>query len=182
MEKNKVDKEYESLRSQCIQKYRKLYKDSLVFDLCKVDKPTRVRLLEDPVYLADTKAIKASLFESQIDTLDSVLGGVYSPEPNKDISQIILKAMEMKQKLLLDDIGINDDVKNALNIVFTTMSKEDFENLGTVEINEGNGNTDFSSDYGMTEGELSAEEKARKMLVEKQLEEKRRKESEDGDS
>ena len=167
------NKEYENLRQKCIDKYRKLYKDSLVFDLCKVDKPTRVKLLEDDVYVTETKAIKASLFETQISTLDNVIAGTYVTDQTKDQSQTVLKAMEMKQKLLLDDIGINDDIKNPLNIVFTSMSKEDFENLGTVEIEEGTGTTEFSSDFGLQSENMTAEEKAKKLLAEKQLEEKR---------
>ena len=173
---------YEELRKQCIQKYGKLYKDSLVFDLCKVDKPTRIMLLEDEVYITETKAVRASLFETQVDTIDAVLAGVYSPEANKDTSQTILKAMEMKQKLLLDDIGINDDVKNALNIVFTAMTKAEFDLLENVEVEEGNGSTDLDSDFGMDSDSLSAEEKAKKMLREKQREEKRLLEEENGNS
>ena len=166
-------KEYENLRQKCIDKYRKLYKDSLVFDLCKVDKPTRVKLLEDEVYLTETKAIKASLFEAQVNTLDEVIAGAYVTDQTKDQSQTVLKAMEMKQKLLLDDIGINDDIKNSLNIVFTAMGKDDFEKLGTVEIEEGTGTTELPSDFGLQREDMTAEEKAKKLLAEKQMEEKR---------
>lgn len=171
------NKEYENLRQKCIDKYRKLYKDSLVFDLCKVDKTTRVKLLEDEVYITETKAIKASLFEAQVNTLDEVIAGAYVTDQTKDQSQTVLKAMEMKQKLLLDDIGINDDIKNSLNIVFTAMNKEDFEKLGTVEIEEGSGTTELSSDFGLQSENMTAEEKAKKLLAEKQMEEKRLREN-----
>ena len=171
----KTDTTYTELRDECIRKYKKLYKDSLVFDLCRVDKATRIRILEDPVYIAETKSLKASLFVEQIDKLDEVLAGVYAEE-GKDQSQTVLKALDMKQKLLLEDIGINDDVKNALNIAFVSMSKEDFEKLDTVEVEEGNGNTDLSSDFGMVSDEMSAEEKAKQLLAVKQREEKMKKE------
>ena len=167
----KDNKEYIELRNECIRKYKKLYKDSLVFDLCKVSKADRVRILEDPVYLTETKSLKASLFVEQIDKLDEVLAGVHSEE-GRDNSQTILKALDMKQKLLLEDIGINDDVKNALNIAFVAMSKEDFEKLDTVTVEEGNGNTDLSSDFGMTSDVMSAEEKAKQLLKKKMAEKK----------
>lgn len=171
--------EYEDLRGRCIKSYGKLYKDSLVFDLNKVDKAVRIRLLEDPVYITETKALKASLFEQQVDTLDTVLSGAYA-EHGKDNSPTILKAMEMKQKLLLDDIGINDDLKNALNVAYTAMSKDEFESLPTIEVNEGNGSTDLSSDFGLSQDNLSAEEKAKQMLAVSRREEKLRREREDG--
>lgn len=174
MEKNRIEesfKTYAEIREECIRKYKKLYKDSLVFDLCKVDKATRVKLLEDPVYIAETKSLKADLFVQQIDKLDEVLGGIYAEE-GKDQSQTILKALDMKQKLLLEDIGINDDVKNALNIAFIAMSKEDFESLDTIEIEEGSGNTELAGDFGMQSDDMSAEEKAKKLLAQKQAEAK----------
>ena len=173
LELTEKEKEYIEIRKNCIDKYKKLYKDNLVFDLCKVDKATRIKLLEDNIYIMETKAIKAGLFENQIDTIDNVIAGVYTTEPSKDSSQVVLKAMEMKQKLLLDDIGINDDIKNALNVIYTSMDKEEFNSLGTIEIEEGSGNTDLSADFGMTsDDQLSAEEKAKKLLRQKQSEEK----------
>jgi hypothetical protein len=164
--------EYENLRRACIASYGTLFKDSLVFDYNRVGKADRIRLLEDEVYITETKALRAGLFKNQVDILDAVIAGTYAGNEGKDQSQVILKATEMKQKLLLDDIGINDDVKNALNIVYTNMNKEDFENLNTVEIEEGNGSTELSSDFGLSDDNLSAEEKAKQLLAIKQREEK----------
>lgn len=173
---------YEEIRDACIAKYKKLYKEQLVFDLCMVDKPTRVKLLEDPVFIMHTKASRARLFEEQLDVVNEVLSGVYAGEDTKDRSATVLKALEMKQKLLLDDIGINDDIKNALNIVYVAMSREDFEAMETVEVYQGSGNTELSSDFGMTHDDMSAEEKAKKLLADKQREAKMKKEVEDGNS
>ena len=57
----------------------------------------------------------------------------------------------MKQKLLLEDLNITKDDSNALNVTFVAMSKEDFEALDTVEINEGSNTTELSADFGVSE-------------------------------
>ena len=127
-------KDYEELRDKCIQKFKILYKDAVVFDYCEVPKDIRIRLLNDPYYISKTKALRASLFAQQLETLDAVLAGAYgNPDKPTDQSATVLKALEMKQKLLLEDLNINKDDSNALNIAFTAMSKEDFEALETVE-------------------------------------------------
>lgn len=143
--------EYEKLREQCIKNFAKLYKDSLVFDICEVDKPTRLRLQQDPVYVAKTKALKASLFLNQLDILDNVLAGAYQGEKQTDQSANILKALEMKNKLLLEDLNVNKDDSNSLNVTFTAMGKEAFEKMETVEVSKGSNNTELGADFGMSE-------------------------------
>ena len=144
---------YEQLRDKCVKTYGKLYKDSLVFDICKVDKQTRIRLQQDPVYIAETKALKAGLFLNQLDILDNVLAGAYAnSEKPTDTSATILKALEMKNKLLLEDLNVNKDESNALNVTFTAMSKEDFESLETIEVHKGsNNNTELGADFGVSD-------------------------------
>lgn len=146
------DVEYEELRDKVITKYKILYKDSMAMDMCEVPKEVRVRMLQDEYYITKTKAIKASLFAQQLETLDSVLAGSYaSTEKPTDTSGTVLKALEMKQKLLLEDMNVNKDETNALNVTFIAMSKEDFEALETVEINEGSNTTELSADFGVSE-------------------------------
>lgn len=171
------EKEYEELRDKVITKYKILYKDSMAMDICEVPKEVRVRMLQDEYYLTKTKAIKAGLFAQQLETLDSVLGGVYSnPGKPADTSGTVLKALEMKQKLLLEDMNVNKDETNALNVTFIAMSKEDFEALDTVEINEGSNTTELSADFGTSEdtdsfeARLKADAKARLAELDKSKE------------
>jgi hypothetical protein len=84
--------DYEQIRDKCIKTFGKLYKDTPVFDYCEVDKQTRLRLQQDPVYIAKTKALKARLFLDQLDTLDNVLAGSYQGEKPTDMSSTVLKA------------------------------------------------------------------------------------------
>lgn len=147
-----TQKEYEELRENVISKFRILYKDALAMDMCEVPKDLRIRMLDDEYYLTKTKAIRASLFAQQLEILDSVLAGSYAnSEKPTDQSGVVLKALEMKQKLLLEDLNITKDDSNALNVTFVAMSKEDFEALDTVEINEGSNTTELSADFGASE-------------------------------
>lgn len=141
-------KEYEALRDKVIAKYRILYKDALAMDLCEVPKDVRIRMLDDSYYINKTKAIKANLFAEQLETLDSVISGSYSTEETKDRSQVVLKALEMKEKLLLEDLNVTKDESNALNVTFVSMNKEDFEANDTVEVFEGGNTTELGADFG----------------------------------
>ena len=163
-------KEYEELRDKVISKYKILYKDSLAMDACEVPKEIRIRLFEDEVYLAKTKAIKATLFEGQLNILNGILAGVYAEE-GKDNSATLLKALEMKQKLLLEDLNVVKDDSNAVNVTFMSMSKEDFENLDVVEINEGSNNsTELGADFGVADDDNNSFEARMKAEVQKKME------------
>lgn len=173
-----ADKTYEELRAEVIAQFRIIYKDSLAMDICKVPKDVRIRMLEDPEYLAETKAIKASLFVDQLNILDGVLAGVYnnSDKPT-DTSGTVLKALEMKQKLLLEDINITKDESNALNVAFVAMSREDFEALETVEVNHGGNTRELSADFGVSDDTDSFEARL-KADAKQRLKEKEEKEAE----
>ena len=144
---------YEELREQVIRKFGIVFKDSVAMDACKVSKDIRIRMLEDPVYIAETKALRANLFVDQLDELDNVISGVYdNTEKGSDRSATVLRCLELKQKLLLEDLNINKDESNALNVSFIAMSQEDFEKLETVEVNKGsNNNRELSADFGVSE-------------------------------
>jgi hypothetical protein len=163
-------KEYEELRDKVISKYKILYKDSLAMDACEVPKEIRIRLFEDEVYLAKTKAIKATLFEGQLNILNGILAGVYAEE-GKDNSATLLKALEMKQKLLLEDLNVVKDDSNAVNVTFMSMNKEDFESLDVVEINKGSNNsTELGADFGVADDDNNSFEARMKAEVQKKME------------
>ena len=141
--------EYEDLRAKVISKYKILYKDNMAMDMCEVPKEVRVRMFEDPYYITKTKAIKADLFAQQLETLDAVLAGSYgNPDKPTDQSATILKALEMKQKLLLEDLSITKDDSNALNVTFMSLTSEEFNAIETVTVNEGsNASDDLGVDF-----------------------------------
>lgn len=174
-----TEKEYEELRDRVISKYKVLYKDSLAMDICEVPKDTRVRLTEDPVYISKTKALKAGLFLEQLDLLNDVITGSFdNSEKPSDRSATVLKALELKNKLLLEDLNVTKDDSNALNVTFIAMSREDFEALETVEINEGSNTAELSADFGASEDTDSFEARLKADAKErlKELEENKGKE------
>lgn len=170
-----LGKTYEELRADVISKYKVVYKDSIAMDACKVPKELRIRMLEDPEYIAETKAIKAHLFISQLDELDNIVAGNYdNSEKGTDRSATVLRCLELKQKLLLEDLNVTKDESNALNVSFIAMSKEDFEALETVEINQGGNSREIGADFGVSddtdsfEARLKADAKERLKKKEEQ--------------
>ena len=170
-----ADKTYEQLREEVVKKFGIVFKDSVAMDACKVPKDMRIRMLEDPEYIADTKALKASLFVNQLDELDNIIAGAYdNSEKGSDRSATVLRCLELKQKLLLEDLNINKDESNALNVAFIAMSKEDFEALETVEVNQGGNSRELSADFGVNddtdsfEARLKADAKQRLDSLEKE--------------
>lgn len=158
-----TQEEYEKLRNDVIQKYKIVYKDSVAMDACKVPKDVRIRMLEDTEYIAETKAIKAFLFIDQLSELDNVITGSYdNSEKGSDRSATVLKCLELKQKLLLEDLNVTKDDSNALNVAFTAMSREDFEALATVEVHQGGNSTELGNDFGVSEDSDSFEARLKK--------------------
>ena len=137
-------------------------------DMCEVPKDIRIRMLEDEYYLTKTKAIKASLFAQQLETLDAVLAGSYAnSEKPTDQSATVLKTLEMKQKLLLEDLNITKDESNALNVTYIGMTKEDFMACETVEIFEGSNSSELGADFGGGENQDSFEARMKAKTQEK---------------
>lgn len=147
-----AEKTYEELRADVIDKFKIVYKDAVAMDACKVPKDVRLRMLDDPVYISETKAIKAHLFIDQLEELSNIIAGTYdNSEKGSDRSATVLRCLELKQKLLLEDLNVNKDESNALNISFIAMTKEDFEALDSVEVNKGGNSREIGADFGVSE-------------------------------
>ena len=175
-----ADKTYEQLREEVVKKFGIVFKDSVAMDACKVPKDVRLRMMEDPEYIADTKALKANLFITQLDELDNIIAGSYdNSEKGSDRSATVLRCLELKQKLLLEDLNINKDESNALNVAFIAMTKEDFEALETVEVNHGGNSRELSADFGVNDDTDSFEARM-KADAKQRLQAKEDKEKENG--
>ena len=147
-----AEQTYEELRADVIDKFRIVYKDAVAMDACKVPKDIRLRMIDDPVYISETKAIKAHLFIDQLEELSNIIAGTYdNSEKGSDRSATVLRCLELKQKLLLEDLNVNKDESNALNVSFIAMTREDFEALDSVEVNKGGNSRELSADFGVSE-------------------------------
>lgn len=163
-----AEQTYEELRSDVIEKFRIVFKDSVAMDACKVPKDIRIRMLEDPEYIAETKAIKAHLFIDQLEELDKIVVGTYdNSEKGSDRSATVLRCLELKQKLLLEDLNVTKDESNALNVTFVSMNREDFEALETVEIKAGGNSDELGADFGSVEDMDSFEARQKAKIQEK---------------
>ena len=138
---------YEEMRDNAILCFAKIYKDSLACDMAEVPKEVRIRLLEDQVYLSATKKIKAEMYSKQLKLLQDVIDGQYS-DPDKGNANEILKALDMRNKILFDDLNVDADESNALNITMIAVTREDFLALPTVEVSITNNaaNTSLADD------------------------------------
>ena len=171
---------YEELREQVIKKYKIIYKDALAMDICEVPKDVRLRMLEDPYYISKTKAIKAGLFVEQLEQLDGIVSGKFdNSEHPTDRSAVVLRALELKQKLLLEDLNVTKDESNALNVAFIAMTKEDFEALDSVEVNHGGNTRELSADFGVSEDTDSFEAR-QKAEIKQRLKEKEERDKANG--
>lgn len=161
-------KTYEELREQVIKKFGIVFKDTVAMDACKVPKELRIRMLEDPEYITETKALRANLFVEQLNELTNIIAGTYdNSEKGSDRSATVLRCLELKQKLLLEDLNINKDESNALNVTFVAMNREDFEALETVEIKAGGNTNELGADFGSTEDMDSFEARQKAKIQEK---------------
>ena len=160
-------KDYESLRSQCIDKFKLIPKDQIVFDACEVPKEVRIRLLDDEVYLAKTKAIRANQFIENIRILDRAIAGAFAGSKDTDQTSNVLKASELKNRILFDELNVNKDESNALNVTYIGMTKEDFKACETVEIFEGSNSAELGADFGGEEKQDSFEARMKAKTQEK---------------
>ena len=162
-----AEKEYSVLREEAIEAFGFIYKDTLAFDMVLADKSERTRLLQDNIYLSRTKAKRAYLYKEQLTEINKLIEGDFRSE--KDSSATKIRAIEMKNKLLFQDMMIDADESNALNVAFVSMTREDFESTDTIEVHSGSGESFVDlSDMRAEEDEETPEEKLKRMVEEKQ--------------
>lgn len=123
---------YEELRQECIDFYNSVYNDELAFDANKVDKATRAKLLNDEVYLKETKAISARLFRSQVNKLKSLSEDTGIEDRQASVR---LKALDMLNAMIFKNLDAAPDEREALNVKYAPMTEEELRVLPTVEVN-----------------------------------------------
>ena len=77
------------------------------------------------------------MYATQIDKLDDIMTASNGLD-DKDNSASILKALDMKNKLLFQDLNMEADESNTLNITFVPISREDLEDKYEVHISSSN--------------------------------------------
>lgn len=145
---------YIALRTSCIDTFKTVCKDSIAFDINEVPQELRVRLLQDPEYIAKTKCYKGLLFKKQLEVLNGVINDEYGDSKKATAPSDIMKAIEMKNKILFSDMNIDADESNALNITMQMYSREEMLKMETVTAA-----TEGSNNASLAEEEPKATEK-----------------------
>ena len=129
---NDTEAQYVALRDSCVATFKTVCKDSIAFDINEVPQELRIKLLQDTIYIAKTKCYKGMLFKKQLEVLDGVIDDEYGPADKATAPGDIMKAIEMKNKILFSDMNIDADESNALNITMQMYTREEMAALETV--------------------------------------------------
>jgi hypothetical protein len=159
---------YSQVRSLCIKSYAKVFRDELAFDLNCVPKAVRLRLIDDPVYKTQTKALKAKMYAEQISTLSCIASSGMTSDDGRDNSKTVLSAIQSQNNLVFSDLNDADE-DSKINIEFIAMTEADFASDPLTEIHEGTSNGNLSGGEE-TGAEEALKEKAKK-IAEKEREE-----------
>lgn len=125
-------RDYEELRDSCIADFKKVYKDSIVFDMNECSQEERTLLSQDPEYLKKTKSYKAKLYAENLGYYNRVLQDEFGDEDKTISPADVMKAVEARNKILFSDLNIDADDANSINIMMTFLSKEEMEKITNV--------------------------------------------------
>lgn len=152
----KNDKEtddFSAVVSRVISCYKKVLNAGMALDACRVQGKLRAMILADPVFIRETKAIRAEKYFEELDEVEEIRrkansldmddGGRGGGQSVKDAVTLQLKAAQMRRELLsLSAEAGKDDESDALNFFFCPVSREEMEKMKRVEVFYGSGDDD----------------------------------------
>lgn len=144
---------FNSVVSKVIECYRKVLNAGMALDACRVQGKLRAMILADPVFIRETKAIRAEKYFEELDEVEEIRrkansldmddGGRGGGQSVKDAVTLQLKAAQMRRELLsLSAEAGKDDESDALNFFFCPVSREEMEKMKRVEVFYGSGDDD----------------------------------------
>jgi len=170
---------FNTLVKNCIAAYEKLNNDSLALDYCKVvDRRLRTLVLNDEEYKRETKSIYARQRLEEVQEHDYLVSLATSEEAedsggdeewthpsergkkkakehtavDRDMLNLRFKALQAKREILRDMANIAGDMeRDTVNHAYVGVTREEFEKLATVEINEERNEADFEELVGKKE-------------------------------
>jgi hypothetical protein len=163
--------DFRDLVDRCIEAYEKLNNDGLALNLCKVsDKRLRIMVLSDEQYITETKNIYArqKLEEiEEVEHLAKLAANEMQPDDDddeythpsdrkkkskqqkttpadRDLLNIRFKAAQLKRELRAEMANAVDDVeKDAVNLLYVPVTKEELERMITIELHAGSDDVDI---------------------------------------
>jgi len=164
---------FRALVLNCIKAYEKLSNDGLALDYCRVaDRKLRAMVLNDEEYKAETKNIYARQRLEEMEEVEHLAslaanegsdenGGedddYYEPRDgkkppkkitgaDKDMINMQFKAAQMKRELRSELSKMEgDSERDVVNLMEIVVTREEFEKLITVSINEGSDDADVDA-------------------------------------
>lgn len=144
---------FNSVVSKVISCYKKVLNAGMALDACRVQGKLRAMILADPVFIRETKAIRAEKYFEELDEVEEIRrkansldmddGGRGGGQSVKDAVTLQLKAAQMRRELLsLSAEAGKDDEADALNFFFCPVSREEMEKMKRVEVFYGSGDDD----------------------------------------
>lgn len=181
---------FEVLRDRVIDSYKKLLNQGLALDASRVQGKMRAMILRDPVFVRETRAIRAEKYLRELDEIEDIyeaaqrLGddadawddssgrdgsGKRKKSSDKDSLAMQLKAASMRRELMsLTAEDSSDNEESAVNFFFTALTRDEMENLKQVEVNEGSSDdgASFAAMKGEDEQDVAAKARKRKQEAE----------------
>lgn len=145
--------EFSEAVTKVIDCYRKVLNAGMALDACRIQGKLRAMILADPVFIRETKAIRAEKYFQELDEVEEIRkkansldlddGGRGGAQSVKDAVTLQLKAAQMRRDLLqLSSESSKDDESDALNFFFCPVSREEMEKMKRVEVFYGSGDDD----------------------------------------
>lgn len=181
---------FEVLRDRVIDNYKKLLNQGLALDASRVQGKMRAMILRDPVFVRETRAIRAEKYLRELDEIEDIyeaaqrLGdegdswddssgrdgaGKKKKSSDKDSLAMQLKAASMRRELMsLTAEDSSDNEESAVNFFFTALTREEMEALKQVEVNAGSSDDEasFAAMKGEDEQDVAAKARKRKQEAE----------------
>jgi hypothetical protein len=155
---------FDVLIENCITAYGKFFNDKLALDLNKVVGKMRTLVLEDRRYVQETRSLKAKQMLDEISEIEYISSiasgrdtGTGGNDPrardgklkttvDRDMLNMRFKAAQMRRELLSLSAATEEaEEKDSVNIFFVAASRDDLEQLQTLEFEEGKDDGDFDA-------------------------------------
>lgn len=181
---------FEVLRDRVIDSYRKLLNQGLALDASRVQGKMRAMILRDPVFIRETRAIRAEKYLRELDEIEDIYAAAQRlgddtdawddasgrdgsvrrrKSSDKDSLAMQLRAASMRRELMsLTAEDSSDNEESAVNFFFTALTREEMEALKQVEVNEGSDDdgASFAAMKGEDEQDVAAKARRRKQEAE----------------
>ena len=165
---NKASKLLKPMVDEVLVAFDLLQNDTMALDYCGIEGRDRTLVLEDPVYIKESRKLKAQKFAEEITRINNITARINKfgdfeekkvgdnerllkhadPKAEKEMLTLQLKASVMRRELMDASAKATeaDEESDALNVYFIALSAEEFEDMKNIELHAGAENNELLSD------------------------------------